>query len=326
MSHHHHDILSIVMMEYLLYPIKILKQIIYLPKTAHQQYLIKTELEKNTIAINKLSSSLQQQENKIKDVEILFHSIDEKMTYIKHVISVKNTTKSLDKDNLVNNTVSDNHYLDYFYKLFEDKFRGTEKDIKSRVSEYKSLFDSLPANIKNRPIIDLGCGRGEFLSFAKDNGLNAVGVDMNHDMVNRAKSLGFNVIETDATSYITNQNTNSIAAITGFHIVEHIPFDSLMRLFEECYRVLSPEGFVLFETPNPKNLITGASNFYIDPSHTKPIPPELLSFALESVGFKTEIISKHPAKEHVEHNDKDVAAMMQIIYGPQDYAVLGKKS
>lgn len=215
--------------------------------------------------------------------------------------------------------------FDNFYKLFEDKFRGSEEDIKTKMSEYKSLFETLPYDIKDRPVIDLGCGRGEFLSFAKDIGLNAVGIDMNQTMINRANSLGYKAYKSDALLYILKQKTNSLAAITGFHIVEHIPFKTLQELFNECYRTLSNNGFALFETPNPKNIIVGTSNFYLDPSHIKPIPPELLSFALESVGFKTKIIYKHPARDVIEHTDNEVLQIMKELYGPQDYAVLAKK-
>jgi O-antigen chain-terminating methyltransferase len=149
---------------------------------------------------------------------------------------------------------------------------------------------------------------------------------MNHDMVKKTKSLGFVVYETDAMSYISDQKTGSLAAITGFHLVEHIPFDLLIKLFEECYRALSPGGFVLFETPNPQNLIVGACNFYVDPSHNKPIPPELLDFALDSIGFKTKIIPLHPTKKVIENTDDTIKDVMNLIYGPRDYAVVGYKT
>lgn len=115
-------------------------------------------------------------------------------------------------------------------------------------------------------------------------------------MVKRAQEAGLTAIQSDALSYLRTQGTSSLAAITGFHIVEHIPFDALMAIFEESYRTIAHEGFVLFETPNPHNLAVGACNFYMDPSHIHPIPPELLAFALKTVGFDTEIIPLHTAK------------------------------
>ena len=307
----------------LLYPLHIIKQIIYLPKSTYRQNLLATKVDK----INSdLLSLLKEHDDKINNIDGFIHSLDEKIANIKHAMLVDSGYgKKINANVSINNTVSDNHNLDNFYKLFEDKFRGNEEDIKLRISEYQPIFKSLPTKINKMPIIDLGCGRGEFLSFAKDNGLNAIGIDMNHDMISRAKKLGFIAYETDAMSYISSQKTNSLAAITGFHIVEHIPFELLIELFEECYRTLSSGGFALFETPNPNNLIVGSSKFYIDPSHTKPIPPELLSFALERMGFKTEIILNHPIKENIKNDDKDLVEMMHMLYGPQDYAVLAKK-
>jgi len=305
-----------------LYPLRIVNQVIRLPKIVHRQSTVAFRLDKISSDLDAISKSVEAHSTLISDINHLINVIDNKVSTIKHTASMNEMAAQKQP---INNTVSDNHNLDYFYKLFEDKFRGAEEDIKKRVSEYKHLFDALPQNLKQLPVIDLGCGRGEFLSFAKDNHIKAIGVDMNHDMVERSNSLGFEVYENDAMSYIVDQKNNSISAITGFHIVEHIPFEQLMQLFEECYRVLSPGGFVLFETPNPGNIIVGACNFYTDPSHINPIPPDLLAFALESVGFRPEIIPTHPTMEVIEHNDPIVKDMMNMFYGPRDYAVFAKK-
>jgi SAM-dependent methyltransferase/exonuclease VII small subunit len=315
----------------LLYPLSIAKQILYLPKTAHAIMTERQQVKKSLDTIKEqtatLSSLIEGYTQKIDSLESLTHKIDTKAVELKHSLSeyqrsnISGNTATV----TVNKTVSDNHSLDGFYKLFEDKFRGSEQDIKLRVAEYKPLFTSLSVKNKKLPVIDLGCGRGEFLAFAKENKLKAVGIDMNYEMVNRANSLGYEAYETDAISYISKQKTNSIAAITGFHIVEHIPFESLMLLFEECYRVIAPGGFVLFETPNPKNIIVGTNNFYIDPSHIKPVPSELLAFSLESVGFESEIRPTHPQRKKISHTDKEVASLMTLVYGPQDYAVIARK-
>lgn len=297
---------------FLLYPARVIKQIVYLPKIVYKQNKSIEKLEKVLHDITDISSLLQKNTANISELNKTVQSMEGRITRLKNT-------------EIVNNTVSDNHSLDDFYKLFEDRFRGTEEATKIRISDYKPLFESLPNKIRKKPVIDLGCGRGEFLSFAKDIGLNAVGIDMNGSMVNRARSMGYVAQEIDALTYMLQQKTNSLAAITGFHIVEHIPFEILMELFRECYRSLSHSGFVLFETPNPKNIIVGTNNFYIDPSHIKPIPPELLSFALESTGFITEIMYKHPARDVIEHEDKEVFSIMHELYGPQDYAVIARK-
>lgn len=226
----------------------------------------------------------------------------------------------------VNNTVSDNHLYDAFYKKFEDSFRGDEALIKDRVSEHMSYFQALPPKLQRLPVVDVGCGRGEFLSVLEEKGFTAVGIDMNADMVQRAKENGFTAVQNDALTYLRETATSSVSAVTGFHIVEHIPFEALMQIFEECYRVVARKGFVLFETPNPHSLLVGANTFYLDPSHQRPIPPELLAFMLSFVGFKTKIVPLHKIKTHAKNTPKVVAELYDRVYGYADYAVIGSKN
>lgn len=225
----------------------------------------------------------------------------------------------------VNDTMADDHSHDKFYRDFEDRFRGSEALIKERLMEYKPYLESLSTAAKKLPVLDLGCGRGEFLKVAEESGLKAVGVDMNKSMIERAKSLGYKAFEDDALSYLSKQKSSVFSVISGFHLVEHIPFPVLLKIFEECYRTVHKDGFVLFETPNPNNLTVGASNFYMDPSHIKPIPPKLLAFATETQGFFAEIIELHPARTEIHHEDPVVEDMMRLLYGPADYAVLASK-
>ena len=312
-----------------LYPLRVIRQITRLPKVAHQnkqdRIRIEKDIEEIKNEISRINELIGPYTIGYKQITNLVHNIDEKVSNVKQSISKIQKKSVLNQRSEVNKTVSDNHNLDRFYKLFEDRFRGPEGVIKQRQSQYKPLFKSLNKEIRQLPIIDLGCGRGEFLSLLKEIGLMAVGVDMNHEMVKRAKKQGYEVYEVDAKSYISKQKNKSTSAITGFHLVEHIPFDLLIELFEECYRVLAPGGFVLFETPNPENLTVGGCNFYIDPSHIKPLPPKLLMFALESIGFSVEFIPLHPSRENIEDDDKIIEDIMNMLYGPQDYAVIGRK-
>ncbi len=113
-------------------------------------------------------------------------------------------------------------------------------------------------------------------------------------MVERANKKGLVAWQHDALDFLEGQKPQSYGAVTGFHIVEHIPFPALLRLFTSTHRALVPDGFVVFETPNPENIIVGSCAFYMDPSHLNPIPPDLLAFALETCGFhKIEIRRMH---------------------------------
>lgn len=310
-----------------LYPLKVINQLAKLPKTVHSLHTTVSQLQAEIAALKadslRHSTEIQNVMESDKVHDDFLHRIDKKVTNLQRKgTHVSNNSVSTP---VVNNTISDDHSLDDFYKDFEDKFRGSEELIKERVAEHMPLFNKLPQKIKSYPIVDIGCGRGEFLGVLADNGFTGIGVDMNDSMVERAVENGYEAHVDNAQHYLASSKQDSMAAITGFHIVEHIPFGILIDIFRESYRAVAPGGFVLFETPNPQNLSVGACNFYMDPSHIKPIPPELLAFAIQSVGFKATILPLHPAKTKIVHKDPKVKDMMNMLYGPLDYAVVGYK-
>jgi O-antigen chain-terminating methyltransferase len=96
---------------------------------------------------------------------------------------------------------------------------------------------------------------------------------------------GLNVVSVDALAHLVSLPSGSLLAVTGFHIAEHLPFDTLQSLFAQAIRVLVPGGLLILETPNPENLLVGSANFYIDPTHQRPLPSQLLSFLAEYRGF-----------------------------------------
>lgn len=224
-------------------------------------------------------------------------------------------------------TLADNHLLDKFYVNFEDVFRGTEADIYERLKIYLPRVQTL-AKKHERPleILDIGCGRGEFLRLMKKTGHNIQGLDLNAMMVERARKNGFEIAEEDALSFLLKQEKDSLDIISGFHLIEHIPFDELLAIFSECYRVLRPGGFVLFETPNPENLTVGSWRFYYDPSHLQPLPPDMIAFAVQSCGFeKTEVMRMHPEAEMPQKLSEKDRKIHTRLFGPLDYAVIGEK-
>ena len=176
------------------------------------------------------------------------------------------------------------HVLDAMYVSFEDDFRGTRADIKQRLSAY---LPSLPPGVGSSfaPAVDLGCGRGEWLELLKEHDLAATGIDLNRIMAECCRDRGLTVVEADALTYLREQPDNSLGLITGFHIIEHLPLRTLVALFDEALRVLKPGGLVIFETPNPENLVVGACNFYMDPTHRNPMPPMMTQFLVEARGF-----------------------------------------
>lgn len=260
------------------------------------------------------------------------HSVkfDQQIGELRHRITLIKGTNLVPVADKAPAAFADDHDLDSFYIEFENRFRGTEDEIKERLKVYVPRFKKLGVDFENHPILDIGCGRGELLQVLKDAKINAIGLDLNESMVQRCKNKGLQAVQADALAYLAQQKTGSLGAITGIHIVEHIPFNFLLRLFEECHRVLTPGGIVLFETPNPESLHVGSYAFYYDPSHLNPIVPDVLAFAIENRGFdRAEILRLHPkgdTKTTRGKRDKHMTEVIDRFYAAQDYAVIGYKT
>ncbi|RZI43621.1 class I SAM-dependent methyltransferase [Herbaspirillum sp. HC18] len=217
---------------------------------------------------------------------------------------------------------------DAFYTEFERKFRGSREDILERLKVYLPYL----ANFRSDPdalVIDIGCGRGEWLELLSGEGCKAVGVDMNSAMVATCRERGLAAECDDAIAYLRRQPEGSVAAVTGFHIIEHLPFETLIALFDAALHALRRDGFIIFETPNPENLTVGACNFYTDPTHLHPIVPAVAEFMARQRGFaRAEILRLHPYPDNMQlADDSDVARRVnRALYGPQDFAVIAWKS
>jgi O-antigen chain-terminating methyltransferase len=146
-------------------------------------------------------------------------------------------------------------------------------------------------------------------------------------MVEQCQARGLEAIEADIINYLQSLPENSLGAITGFHIIEHLPFKTLMRLFSETVRVLKPQGLVIFETPNPDNVLVGSNTFYLDPTHINPLPSATVKFMAEMFGlYNTQVITLHPYPENAKVDGQGIAERFNDhFYGPQDYAIVGYK-
>lgn len=272
--------------------------------------------------------------NQLDTLETKIRLADGKLADIAHEVSTLKTGKhkphaatpaSATGHQPESTLLADDHTLDQFYIEFENKFRGKEADIKKRLEIYLPYFKAAKKSPKH-PTIDIGCGRGEFLKLLKEHDIPAKGLDLNESMVKRAKEQGLDVVQADAMQYLHEMPSNSAYAVTGFHLVEHIPFAALLRLMDECYRAIQPGGYAIFETPNPENVIVGSHNFYHDPSHLNPIPPALLAFVMETRGFSNVKIKRlHPMETNFETEDPLVLRIAERMYGPSDYAVVAQK-
>jgi 2-polyprenyl-3-methyl-5-hydroxy-6-metoxy-1,4-benzoquinol methylase len=224
----------------------------------------------------------------------------------------------------------DRHNLDAFYVALEDEFRGSREDIKDRLSDYLPNLAEAGMGSQAMPILDVGCGRGEWLELLRERDWQASGVDLNRVLVAMCQERGLPVIEADAIDYLRSLPEASLGAVTAFHLIEHLPLPRLIDFLDATVRVLKPGGMAIFETPNPNNVFVSSRYFYLDPTHRHPIPPALGQFLAEARGLRrVEILELHPwpAAHHVDtRTGGDVAARFnECFYGPQDYAIIGRK-
>jgi SAM-dependent methyltransferase len=182
-------------------------------------------------------------------------------------------------------TAGERRALDAFYAQFEDQFRGHRDDIKNRLRVYLPIIRDAEVGTEDKPVADLGCGRGEWLELLRDAGRCAYGVELNPLFVDQCRGLGLDVKTADVTDHLRSLPPSSLGAVTAFHLVEHLPFPLVLQLLDEAKRVLQPGGVLILETPNPENVIVGSCHFYADPTHDRPLFPPTLQFLMAHRGF-----------------------------------------
>ncbi|HUV97735.1 MAG TPA: methyltransferase domain-containing protein [Acidobacteriaceae bacterium] len=231
-------------------------------------------------------------------------------------------------------TSAGDEILNAQYVSFEDTFRGEREDIKTRATHYLETLAAAGIEKDSGVVLDLGCGRGEWLEVLTDAGYLCRGVDLNNVMLEASLARGFDVVEADVLDYLRSLEDNSLAAITSMHLVEHVPHNILIRLLDEAIRVLRPGGLLILETPNPENVTVGACYFYMDPTHRNPIPPPLLQWTVQERGFTMPVIerlSEHRGVAAIAPVSDDVPGAVQInqmiewFTAPPDYAVIARK-
>lgn len=219
------------------------------------------------------------------------------------------------------------HRLDALVVAVEERFRGSREEVKERLRVHLPAVREAKAGSAEYPILDIGCGRGEWLDLLREEGLVGCGVDTNRVLVGQCQERGLAVVEADGVTHLRRLPDESLGAVTAFHLVEHLPTDVLSRLLDEAVRALRPGGVLLLETPNPANVLVGSCMFYLDPTHCKPLPSPLLHLLLESRGLtNVKVTFLHPyPTEHRQAGSDLAERFSDYFYGPQDYAVIGYK-
>ncbi len=214
--------------------------------------------------------------------------------------------------------------LDGFYRAFEDRYRGSRDLIRERLKVYLPFVEPLRQIYEPTSALDIGCGRGEWLELLQDAGFAAYGVDLDEGMLDACFRRGLPIQHGDGIAHLQSLADESLCVVSGFHVAEHISFEELNALVVQALRVLKPGGLLILETPNPENLVVGSSNFFLDPSHLRPIPPLLLSFIPEYHGFARVRVLR--LQELPELHQRSAVTLMDVLGGASpDYAVVAQK-
>lgn len=212
-----------------------------------------------------------------------------------------------------------------FYRAFEERHRGSRALIKERLKVYLPFVAPLRTLFPNPSAIDLGCGRGEWLELLLEHGFQPKGVDLDEGMLEACNTLNLSAIRGEAVATLEAMADESVAVVSGFHIVEHIPFTSVKDLVVQSLRVLKPGGLLILETPNAENLTVGTHSFYSDPTHERPVPHSLLMFVTEHAGFSRSKVLR--LNESIDLSERPVKNLSDVLWGASpDYSVVAQKS
>jgi 2-polyprenyl-3-methyl-5-hydroxy-6-metoxy-1,4-benzoquinol methylase len=240
----------------------------------------------------------------------------------------------LKADQLQQFAAEDAHRLDEMYAELEMRFRGSHESVKQRAEHYLAAILEAGVGTVEAPVLDLGCGRGEWLDLLAERGLAARGVDLNRVFLAACRERGLDVVESDVLAYLRELPDASIGAITSLHVVEHLPLNAFIELLDASHRVLMPGGLIALETPNPENLLVATHFFYLDPTHRNPLPPALLQWMVQARGFtdvRVEYLTEHRATASIEPVPDDVPGAHQInhlvslVNQALDYTVVAQK-
>jgi O-antigen chain-terminating methyltransferase len=204
---------------------------------------------------------------------------------------------------------------------FADTFRGAEDRIREQQRRYAAKFSGAEGDI-----LDLGCGRGEFLEVARETGLAARGIDLSEESIALCRARGLTAECADLFEYLEALPDRSVGGAFCSQVIEHLPPERVPVLVRLLGAKLHPGALAAIETPNPECLAIFATHFYIDPTHTRPVPSALLRFYLEEAGFGgVEVERLSPAVETMPSLAELPAGFREAFFGGLDYVIFGRR-
>jgi len=223
---------------------------------------------------------------------------------------------------------------DSSYVGFEDQFRGSDEQIRERLSGYLPIFDGAA------DVLDIGCGRGEFLSLLRERGVKARGIDVNAAMVEVCREKGLDAAQADALAYLRAQPDGSLGGLFAAQVVEHLEPGYLTRLLGTAFDKLRPGAAIVLETINPACWFAFFESYIRDITHVRPLHPDTLRFLLVASGFQqVEIEYRVPYPEHeklqriptstlgdsAETLNANVDKLNSLLFTYLDYAAVGHR-
>ena len=217
--------------------------------------------------------------------------------------------------------------VDYFrfYVDFEERFRGSEQEVEQGLRLYLSLFQGVGVGDL---VVDLGSGRGEWLRLLRKEGFDAKGVEVNPYFIEECEKEGLEIVRSDVFRFLKRVEDSAIGAITAFHLIEHLRPNQRLLFLKEMYRVLRPGGIMILETPNPRNILVSAGDFWRDPEHIAPVFPDTLSFMATSVGFREDkcYFFNKTRTAFISSSDIGFRDFQDYIEVSRDFALFARKS
>jgi len=217
------------------------------------------------------------------------------------------------------------------YAGFENRFRGLDEQVKEQQKDYIPYFKDADT------VLDLGCGRGEFLELLQQNGIKARGIDTNDQMIEICKEKGLNCEKADILQALAAHKDSSLGGIFSSQVVEHLPPSYLKRMIEIAYHKLSSSGCIIIETVNPLSVFSLVQIYFLDLSHRQPVHPQALNFLLKSAGFEdiqikysaplgNEKLKLLPEKDdNTSLLNENFDKINNLLYAPSNYAAVAVK-
>jgi 2-polyprenyl-3-methyl-5-hydroxy-6-metoxy-1,4-benzoquinol methylase len=204
------------------------------------------------------------------------------------------------------------------YQAFSDRFRGSENHVRGSQQFYLGRFHG--------EVLDIGCGQGEFLEVMREAGVSAKGIDQSEESIANCRAKGLEVEQADLFTYLSAAADKSLDGIFSSQVVEHLPVNGIPAMIQLCAAKLREGGLIAIETPNPACLAIFATHFYLDPTHVRPVPSQLLAFYLQESGFGgIEVVERFPASDSFPELNQLPEAVRNKFFGGLDYVIFAHK-